>query len=488
MTEILAILTCATPALAAILLALPWSAARTDRLNLISAVLVVLCPAILAAVSLSDLTDPVRGRWYLVDPAGAVLLLVVAVVGAMSAGVSLTYLTGERDGFFQSHRARRSYYTAFYVFWGALLAVVLVDNLAVAWVLIEVTTAASALLVAFSGTPRALEAGWKYLALSTLGLSVTLLGIIVLYTGIDDTRSLSTLDWGTLKTLSSTVDHSTALLGLILILAGLAAKIGWAPVHSWGIDAHSEAPAPICAMLSAALSPAVMLIAWRTQTALQDPTGGTASALFLAFGLMSLGVAVPFLWQRLPIKRLLAYSSLEHMGILAIGIGFASPLATAGVVLHLAGHALAKPLGFYAAIPVLREDPRLAIRAPRDLGARAPVAGGALALSLLALSGLPPSPLFFSELLILLGGLAAGQTAVVAIATVLLALGFLGLTHALIEGILTDKTISTRRTITTGPRLIVLLGTVTVGLIVLSGTAFLLPDSELVRSLMGGIQ
>ena len=145
-------------------------------------------------------------------------------------------------------------------------------------------------------------------------------------------------------------------------------------------------------------------------------------------------VAVPFLWRPLPWKRLLAYSSLEHMGVLALGIGFGSPLAIAGVVLHVAGHGLAKALGFYAALPLLRADPDAAHRAPPAWRARARRPRRPWA-SVSCRSGLPPSPVFVSELLILLGGVEAGETAVVAVAAVALALGFLGLLHALIEGV-----------------------------------------------------
>ena len=144
---------------------------------------------------------------------------------------------------------------------------------------------------------------------------------------------------------------------------------------------------------------------------------GTAGALFLGFGLASLVVAVPFLWRPLPWKRLLAYSSLEHMGVLALGIGFGTPLAIAGVVIHVAGHALAKALGFYAALPLLRDDPdaahaRAARASPRP--ARRPRRRWASASARSA--ALPPSPLFVSELLILLGGVAAGETAVAVVA------------------------------------------------------------------------
>src|SRR5439155_14755988 len=310
-------------------------------------------------------------------------------------------------------------YAALFLFWGALLAVPIAANLAVAWLLVEATTAASALLVAFTGRRDALEAGWKYLVLTTLGLSVSLLGIVVLALTLSGAGhgGLGALDWHALETSARALPHEATLVAFVLILAGLATKIGWAPVHNWLPDAHSEAPAPISALLSAALLPTVVLVAWRVKATLDVAVGGgTAGALFLAFGLASLIVAIPFLWRALPWKRLLAYSSLEHMGVIALGIGFGTPLAIAGVVIHVAGHGLAKALGFYAALPLLRSDPETARRAPKGVLGPSPRTAAAMGVSLAALGGLPPSPLFVSELLILLGGIAAGETAVVAVA------------------------------------------------------------------------
>ena len=184
----------------------------------------------------------------------------------------------------------------------------------------------------------------------------------------------------------------------------------------------------------------MLLVAWRVKEILQPSVGaGTTRAVFIAFGLTSMIVAIPFLWRSLPWKRLLAYSSLEHMGIIALGIGFGTPLAIAGVVLHVAGHALAKALGFYAALPLLRIQPKAATHAPVAVLNDSPATATAMGVSLVALSGLPPSPLFLSELLILLGGLAAGDLLVSAVAVVALALGFLGLLHALMEGVIGDE-------------------------------------------------
>ena len=184
----------------------------------------------------------------------------------------------------------------------------------------------------------------------------------------------------------SGLPRQATLVAFVLILVGLASKIGWAPVHNWLPDAHSEAPPPVSAMLSAALLPTVLLIAWRTKLALEPALGaGTVQELFIGFGLASLLVAIPFLWRPLPWKRLLAYSSLEHMGILALGIGFGTPLAIAGVVVHVAGHGLAKALGFYTAIPLLRQDPSTAESAPRGVARTSAPTATAMSVSLVSL-------------------------------------------------------------------------------------------------------
>src|SRR5439155_4511502 len=164
------------------------------------------------------------------------------------------------------------------------------------------------------------------------------------------------------------------VVAFVLILAGLATKIGWAPVHNWLPDAHSEAPAPISALLSGALLPTVVLVAWRVKATLDVAVGGgTAGALFLAFGLASLIVAVPFLWRSLPWKRLLAYSSLEHMGVIALGIGFGTPLALAGVAVHIAAHGVAKAVGFYAATPLIEHQSHAGEQAVTGIARTEPV-------------------------------------------------------------------------------------------------------------------
>jgi hydrogenase-4 component F len=493
-TEAVGVLAAVVPALplaCAVALQLTRTPGQADRLNIATAVATAATALVLAAAVLAhDDGAPLRGDRYLVDGASAVFLALIAIVGLCSALMSPAYLRTAGRSWFSAGRSRHRYYAALYAFWAALLAVPIAGNLAVAWLLVEATTAASALLIAFTGARHALEAGWKYLVLTTLGLSVALLGIVVLALALsrDGQRGLGALDWHALQDSAAGLPPQSLLVAFVLILAGLATKIGWAPVHNWLPDAHSEAPAPISALLSAALLPTVVFVAWRVKETLDAGVGGaTAGALFLGFGLASVIVAVPFLWRALPWKRLLAYSSLEHMGIVALGIGFGTPLAIAGVVIHVTGHGLAKALGFYAALPLLRSDPDAAHRAPTGVLAASRPTAVAMGVSLGALGGLPPSPLFVSELLILLGGVAAGETAVAAVAAVALALGFLGLLHALLEGVIGEPGEHRRRARHRSERPIaVMTAALGAGMLALTVAGLLLPGSAFVDTLVRG--
>lgn len=439
---------------------------------------------VLAVVALTSPHSLRVGKWVVIDAAAGLMLAVVAAIGFASVLASEAYLDAASDSLFTASRRRRAYYAVLFLFWASLLAVPIAGNVAGAWLLVEATTAASALLVGFSGKARALEAGWKYLILTSLGLGVALLGIGMFAAGVGR-GGLTGLTWQSLATYGS--GRNTALTAYVLVIVGLAAKIGWAPVHNWLPDAHSEAPAPVSALLSAALLPAVLLIAWRTEQSVAPVVGAHAAEdLLIAFGAVSLAVAVPFLWQALAWKRLLAYSSLEHMGVLALGIGFATPLALAGVVVHLAGHAVAKALGFYAATPLLTHDQRAAGHAVSGVGRSAPVLGFSMGLSLGTLAGLPPSPLFVSEVLVVAGGFQAGHPIAASVTAVLLALGFLGLVHALID-VLAGKA-HRRDPVTAGRRgLVVLTGVALAVLGALTVAAITLPGSDLVAALARGV-
>ncbi len=496
MTELartLAALTVAVPLLGAIVACLARTPRQADRLARIAGVATAAVALTLAAIALArGASAPFHGRWYLIDGASGLFLAVSGTVGLASVLVSPSYLRSSGRSWLSATASHRWYYAALFVFWAAVLAIPVAANLAVVWLLVEATTAASALLVAFSGAREALEAGWKYLLLTTLGLSVAMLGIVTVAIAQANYghHGLHALDWRAISAAAGSIPHQQALIAFVLLLGGLAAKIGWAPVHNWLPDAHSEAPPPVSAMLSAALLPTVILVAWRAQTALEPALSHkTTSAIFIAFGLASIIVAVPFLWRAMPWKRLLAYSSLEHMGVIALGIGFGSPLAIAGVVVHIAGHALAKSLGFYASLPLLRIDRSLAKEPPDGVAGESPATASAMGVSLWILAALPPSPLFVSEVLILLGGFTAGYTAIATIAVVALALAFLGLAHALLEGVVGEPATHRRRARHRGERSIArLTGGVTAASLALAAAGIALPGSLLVSELMRGVQ
>ena len=438
----------------------------------------------LAAVALAGPEHPFIHKWVVVDAAAGLLVGVIGAVGLASVLASPAYLATATGGLVRAEQRPRLYYALLFLFWALLAAIPLVGNLGGAWLLVEATTAASALLVGFSGRPRALEAAWKYLILTSLGLGVALLGIVLLAAGSAH-GGLDALSW---RDLGHVRQGHTTLVAYLLLLAGLASKVGWAPVHNWLPDAHSEAPAPVSALLSAALLPAVLLVAWRSSQALGPAIGAsTARSVLVGFGLLSLAVAVPFLWRPLPWKRLLAYSSLEHMGVIALGVGFGTPLALAGVAVHIVGHGIAKALGFYAATALLAVEPRASTHAVGGLAKTQPALGTAMGISLGALAGLPPSPLFASEVLIVSGGFAAGRPWTAAAAAVLLALGFLGLAQALIAT-LAGRARNHGRSLPPGLRGIrATTGVAVVCLLGLTASSFWLPGGAIARALVKGV-
>ncbi|HWO79900.1 proton-conducting transporter membrane subunit [Gaiella sp.] len=482
--ETLALAAVALPALTALVVAVaPRRAVQPAAIAGL-----VLSGGVAIALALVALADPagleVNG-WVVIDAAAGLMVGVTGLVGLASALVSPAYLETAASGLFGDRHGTRAYYAALAAFVAVLTAVPLAGNLGAAWLLVEATTAASAILVGFSGKPRALEAGWKYLLLTSLGLGFSLLGIVLLASATPGS-SLDALSW---RSLSADVPAGEAtLVGFLLIVVGLAAKIGWAPVHNWLPDAHSEAPPPVSALLSAALLPSVLLVAWRVERALEPAIGeSTGRSVLIGFGLVSLAVAIPFLWRPLAWKRLLAYSSLEHMGVIALGIGFATPLALAGVAVHIVGHAVAKALGFYAATPLLGHEPRAAGHAVTGIARTQPGLGATMGISLGALAGLPPSPLFLSEILVIAGGFEAGREWAAAGTAVLLALGFVGLAHALVETT-GGRPHRRDRSVAPGLRPVVALGgAATVILLALAAAAFWLPDTDIVEALARGV-
>jgi hydrogenase-4 component F len=365
-----------------------------------------------------------------IDALGAYLLALTATVAALAMAASPRYVRHEVSSGGFVPRAEGRYYALLLWFVASLAAVPLLDNLGLLWVAIEATTVISALLVGITRTPDALEAAWKYLILGTVGVGFALLGTLLVYASSVQVlgESSDALNWTRLIAIAPNLNPSLLRLAFVFALAGYGTKIGLVPFHTWLPDAHSQAPSPISALLSGvSLTTALYALVRFHLVAVGGLGEGFSSGLLIAFGLLSLAVALPFMIRQEDLKRLLAYSSIEHMGLVTLGIGFGGPVALLGVILHIGLHAITKATLFLSAGELVQQYGSRRLSAIRGSLSGAPVAGGAMGAGILMLGGLPPSGIFVTEFAIIVGGAMRGYVVVAAAAAGLLALAFVAL-------------------------------------------------------------
>jgi hydrogenase-4 component F len=357
----------------------------------------------------------------------ACLVAAVGLVGALGAPAWLRHeiVAGRVDAI----RAAR-FRLLFHVFVFTMLAAVTTENVGVMWVAVEGTTLASVFLITTERTRASLEAAYKYLLICSVGIAVAFLGTVLLYYA--DVARLGatpqTLDWPSLQAAAPALPQPLVRLAFVLLLVGYGTKAGLAPMHTWLPDAHSEAPAPVSALMSGVLV-AVGLYAVLRVKAVVDMAVGPAFAegLLLAFGLLSMAVAAASLWAPRNYKRMLAYSSVEHMGLVCVGVAFGGPWGLGGALLHLVNHALAKASLFVLAGRVLQRFGSAEVARVRGLVRLMPWTGRGFLAATLALVGLPPFGLFLSELMILRAGVAAGRLVAVGAVLVFLVAVFGGM-------------------------------------------------------------
>jgi hydrogenase-4 component F len=342
-----------------------------------------------------------------------------AAVGVYAAG----YLKGRTD------RYARRFYLGFNVFAWAMLAAPLMGSLALLWIAVEVTTVVSALLVAIEDTDGAAEASWKYVLIASAGLGLGLLAtIFAYYAGAQVLGAHSNLAIQPLIAAGPRLPKTPVELAFLLAVLGYGTKVGLVPVHTWLPDAHSEAPTPVSALLSGALLATSFYAILRFYQVAAAALGtGIPRDTLLAFGIASLLLASLYVFGQRDVKRLLAYSSVEHMGILAIGMSFGAPVALAGVLLHVMAHAAAKGNAFMGAGVFTVKYGTKQMSAMRDGLRLLPWSGPLFLLAIFALSALPPSGIFRSEFEIVAGGLSSGNDAAAAVLVVLVTIAFFGL-------------------------------------------------------------
>ncbi|MGA8151390.1 MAG: hydrogenase 4 subunit F [Terriglobales bacterium] len=307
----------------------------------------------------------------------------------------------------------REYYTLTPLFVFSMILVALANNLGILWVAVEGTTLASVFLVMFYGRETSLEAAWKYAIIGGVGLSMALFGTILTYYsayGALGTDTLAGLNWSVLAGNAGHFDQPTMRLAFILILLGYGTKAGIAPMHTWKPDAYSEAPIPGAAMLATGVLNCALYALIRFYILSSKCLGPQfGSRLLILFGLLSVGVAVPFILVQKNLRRLLAYSSIDHSGIMVLALGFGGPLGILGMLLHMTFHSVTKPLLFFCAGNVqqhLKTD--LFRQAKGGLIHSMPLTGAVFLMVTLAVTGSPPFSFFQSEFTILRAGFSSG--------------------------------------------------------------------------------
>jgi hydrogenase-4 component F len=390
----------AAPAIVVILCLILRRPRVVEFVNLVGSIVVLLAALPLPLLAL-DGPHRLLGDYVVLDTIGAWVVLCAAIVYVLASIYAIGYMRqlDEDDRLF-------GFYALFAGFALAILASPLMNNAALYWIAIEATTLVSTFLVAFEHEPESMEAAWKYIVVVSAGISLALLGTVLFYwSGTFTIGPEYNMTWDALQQAAPKMNPTLVIFAFLLVLVGYGTKVGLAPMHTWLPDAHSESPAPISAMLSGALLNAAMLgIVRYLKIAAAAPTGVLPRTALVVLGALSLLIAALFILRQENIKRLMAYSSVEHMGVIALGFGFGGPFGTAGALYHMLNHSLNKSLMFFGAGNMMRGYGSKEIRAIRDVGRYFPMQSRLWIAGAVAITGAPPFGLFLSELLVLRGG------------------------------------------------------------------------------------
>jgi len=343
-----------------------------------------------------------------VDGLSALVLVLCGFVGLLSGSYGVGYLRRNEARGLVTPRMRREFYGLIpgYVF--AMLLVAMANNLGIMWIAVELTTLASVFLITFHDRDTSLEAGWKFLVLGSLGLGFALLGTVLLFAAGQGHlgEGMSALHWTRFKQAAASLHPFTLRLGVVFALIGYGTKAGLAPMHTWKPDAYREAPSPAGVLMAVGMLNGALYCMLRVHLISTAALGPEFSGgLLLTLGLLSVLVATPFILIQWNLKRLLAYSSIEHVGIMAIGVGLGGEAGVFGALLHMTYHSFAKPVAFFSAgtLAQLHSSSDFK-RISNGTFSRTPVASALFVLAALMMTGSPPFGLFFSEMIILRTG------------------------------------------------------------------------------------
>jgi hydrogenase-4 component F len=385
------------PAVAAALLALITNYRLGAALNIVASGV-----TFLAAIALL-FVDRIRTEIIIIDDFNIYLVILTTFVGFTTSIFSATYIGHELETGKLTPVFLRFYHALYQAMLGAMNLALVANNVGLLWVGVEVATLSTVMMVGIYRTPEAIEAAWKYFILGSVGIALAFFGTILIYLVAQPVvgDGLPAMAWDTLLKNGAAFDAELLSLAFIFLLVGYGTKVGLAPFHAWLPDAHSEGPTPISAVLSGLLLNVALYALLRFKMVLAANSDTlNVGMIMIALGLISLVFAAFMLYRRRDIKRMFAYSSIEHMGIMTFAFGIGGPLANFAGLLHMTMHSLIKSAIFFAVGHIAQVKGTQRISHIRGLSVTHPVLAVGLALGVIAIAGLPPFGMFMSEFIL----------------------------------------------------------------------------------------
>jgi hydrogenase-4 component F len=385
------------PAAGAVLLALLPGFWLSARLN------VLISLATLAAALSLLIERPAPGTFLFVDDLNVVFVLLTTFVAFTTSAFSASYIGHELEIGRLTPRYLRFYHAMYQILMFAMNLGLLANNIGLMWVAVELATLTTVLMVGIYRTHEAIEAAWKYFILGSVGIALALFGTILVYMAARPVlgEGQDAMVWTTLIKRSSGFSAELLNVAFVFLMLGYGTKVGLAPLHAWLPDAHAEGPTPISAVLSGLLLNVALYALLRFKMLLAGNSAAVApGSLMVTMGLVSLIFAAFMLYRRRDIKRMFAYSSIEHMGLITFAFGMGGPLANFAGLLHMSMHSLTKSAIFFAVGHIAQAKGTQRMAAIRGLTESHPVLGWGLVLGVVAIAGLPPLGIFMSEFLI----------------------------------------------------------------------------------------
>jgi hydrogenase-4 component F len=400
--EILVVL--GSPIAGALVLAAIGHRDQAAMVNVLVCLATFLSAVMLTVRVISDGPLLVLDRMFFVDPFNVFLVALTAFVGFTTSIFSRPYMRIEHEHGRLTPARLRLYHSMFQVFNFTMLLALLTNNMGILWVALEAATLATVLLVSLYRTPASLEAAWKYFILCGVGIAQALFGTILLYFAAEKLLGAEggALLWTELNAVKGQLEPTVLSLAFVFLLVGYGTKVGLVPLHNWLPDAHAEGPTPVSAVLSGLLLNVALYAVVRCKVLVDGSLQNSfAKGLMMGFGMLSVVVAAFLLSRQKDIKRLFAYSSIEHMGIITFAFGMGGPIANFAGLLHMTVHSLTKSAIFFAAGHAAQKTGTQLMDGIRGLITSSPAIGWGLVLGTLAILGMPPFGVFASEFLIL---------------------------------------------------------------------------------------